>query len=99
MKSPLTMSLFRAPDPFTSARHLTLTREPAIKRVMKLRLVLFALVFSVRIATAAQPPCQAVHTIAPADSLASVSQFYFGDGRFAAAILHATNVRAGEQTF
>src|SRR5439155_20297189 len=54
---------------------------------------------SARIASAALAPCQAVHTIASADTLFSISQFYFGDGRFAYAILQATNARAGQQTF
>lgn len=52
-----------------------------------------------RIASAALAPCQAAHAISPADTLSSISQFYFGDGRFADAILQATNARAGEQAF
>jgi hypothetical protein len=48
---------------------------------------------------AAGAPCQARHTIASGDSLDGLSEFYFGDGKYASAILLATNARAGEQGF
>ncbi len=45
---------------------------------------------------AALAACQAVHVTAPADTLASLSTFYFGDATYDRAILNATNARAGE---
>jgi hypothetical protein len=71
--------------------------------VKKLRHVLFvvALIFSFASlsSAAALPPCRATHTIASADSLAGISRSYFGDDRFAYAILQATNARSGETPF
>jgi hypothetical protein len=60
---------------------------------------LLIVLIAVRPSLAAQPPCQAVHTIAAADTLASISLFYFADSGFAMAILKATNARAGTAPF
>ncbi len=44
---------------------------------------------------AALAACQATHTAAPGDTLTSVSEFYFGGGGYANAILQSTNARVG----
>jgi hypothetical protein len=43
--------------------------------------------------------CQAVHTVAPADTLSGLAQFYFADANYGRAILLATNARSGEPGF
>jgi hypothetical protein len=47
----------------------------------------------------APPACQATQTAGPADTLASVSNSYFGTAAYGRAILQATNARAGTSGF
>jgi hypothetical protein len=51
------------------------------------------------LALLALPSCQVVHTVAPADTLSGLAQFYFADASYGRAILLATNARSGEPGF